>query len=61
MSNIPRGTLLAHQEWPGTTAPGTDLAKHVRKLVEEAPPLSEEQRARLRVLLRPCPAEGQHV
>jgi hypothetical protein len=33
------------------TAPGVEA--HVQRLVDAAPPLSEEQRARLAVLLRP--------
>jgi hypothetical protein len=30
------------------------LAEHVRRLVDQAPPLSTEQRARLAALLRPA-------
>lgn len=32
---------------------GTDVTDHVRALVDAAPPLSAEQRERLRGLLRP--------
>lgn len=32
------------------------LEEHIRKLVDEAPPLSDEQRSRLAALLRPAAA-----
>lgn len=33
-----------------------NLADHIRRVVNEAPPLTDEQRARLAALLRPIPS-----
>lgn len=35
---------------------GPDIEAHMRRLVDDAPPLTEEQKARLRVLLAASPA-----
>ncbi|MHA6629397.1 hypothetical protein ACU61A_28505 [Pseudonocardia sichuanensis] len=34
------------------------LASHVRRIVDAAPPLTREQRARISALLRPAPRDG---
>lgn len=43
----------AARDATSTLPPGT--REHIRKLVDAAPPLTEEQRATLRLLLRPNP------
>lgn len=38
-----------------------DMDAYVQRLVDDMPPLSEEQRARLSVLLRPAPSRSSRV
>ncbi|GAA4250916.1 hypothetical protein GCM10022255_041490 [Dactylosporangium darangshiense] len=59
-SRAPAKTTAASQR--GESAPDPDdsaeedaLAEHARRVVDRAPPLTQEQRARLAALLRPLP------